>query len=152
MCAGPEQLMMAGNLFQGVASVAHGQTQYAQAKADAAAEMDAAKQQAGQILKATERRRGAARAATAASGTAIDEWSLGVEQDVLQAGEVDAAMTILGAKRRGDVLRESGRQARVGGVMDAGGSIFRAAYGGWRGTKEPLKQGGGPGYIPIAGE
>ncbi|MFN0185633.1 MAG: hypothetical protein ACKVQR_17610 [Aquabacterium sp.] len=151
MCAGPE-LMMAGNLFQGVASASHGMVQSAQAKADAAAEMDAARQQAGLILKSAERRRGAARAATAASGAAIDEFSLGVEQDVLQAGEMDAAMTILGGKRRANVIRETGRQQRTAGFMDAGGSIFKAAYGGWRGTKEPAKLGGGPGYIPQAGE
>lgn len=151
MCTGAE-LMMAGNVFQATSSIAHGMTQAAQAKADAAMERDAATAQAEVILRKTERQRAAARAATAASGTRIDEFSLGVEQDILQAGEQDAAMTILSGSRRGRAIVESGRQQRMAGFMEGGGSLMRAAYSGWKGSKEPLPLGGGPGYIPIAGE
>jgi hypothetical protein len=92
---------------------------------------------AKRILRETARRKGAARAATAASGTRLDEFSLGVEQEIDEAGETDAAMTKLGGKRRGDALRLQGKYAQSAGMGQFGGSLITGAYqaGNWRGTK-----------------
>lgn len=141
MCAGPE-LMMAGNLFQGAVGLANGMAGSAAAKAEAEMELDAARSQAGKILKATASQRSAARAATAASGTRIDEFSLGIEQEITQAGEMDAAMTILTGNNRARSLRNEARNKMMGGIMELGGSALRASYAGWKGAKAPQ----GPSY------
>ena len=137
MCSGAE-MMMFGNTVQAVSSIAYSQAQTEGSKADAAAERDAASQHAEKILRATNKQRAAARAATAASGTRVDEFSLGVEQEILEAGETDAAMTILGADRRARTLRTQAKLQTAAGYGEAGGSLFRAAYAkGWKSPKEP---------------
>lgn len=140
MCTGAE-FMMAGQGIGALSSLLAADTQRMQAKADAAGERDAAQQQAEKILRATERRRGEARAATAASGVRVDQWSLPVEQDIIQAGETDAAMTILTGNRRARAIENGGRMAMAAGLMDASTSLFKAGGGlggGWRGAANPF--------------
>lgn len=139
MCTGAEALMIGGTLAQGVSAYGYSRAQSAQAQADAAGERDAAQQQAERILRATNKRRSEARAATAASGAKVDQFALGVEQDILQAGETDAAMTILSGERRARGLENSGRLARAAGNTQLASSLFTAgAYGmsGWKGAKQ----------------
>lgn len=137
MCTGAE-FMMAGTLAKGVSEVAYSETQRTLGKADAAAERDAAAQQADRIMRATQRQRGAARAATAASGARIDAFSLANEQEIIEAGETDAAMVILGAERRGKALDIQSRFRRAAGYNAMASSLFGAAgqYKNWVGTKQ----------------
>lgn len=126
-----------GTLFQGASQVLYAETQATMARADAAAERDAATQQAERILKETQRRRGAARAATAASGARVDAFSLGNEQEIVQAGETDAAMAILSGDRRARSIEMGGKMQRAAGYAGLSDSLFRAStqMGGWRGAK-----------------
>ena len=130
-------LQLGGTLMQGVGGLQYGRTQAAMAEADAAAERDAAQQEARKIMRAAAKRKGAARAATAASGATLDNFALGVEQEIDQFAEEDAAMTILGAKRRGDVLRTQGKYAKAAGQNQFASSLIQGGYQakGWRGTK-----------------
>lgn len=136
MCTGME-MMAVGQAAGGVSGLLYADTQAQQMKADAAAQQDASRQQARNILRETERRRGAARAATAASGARIDEFSLANEQEILQAGETDAAMEILSGERRARGLRTGAKLARAQGLNEFGSSLFAASasLGAWRGAK-----------------
>lgn len=148
MCTGAEfmaggsmfsgaQVQAGGSALGGLSQLLYAQTQMEMAKADAASGRDAAQQQAQRIMRETQRRRGEARAATAASGAALDASALSVEQEILQAGETDAAMTILGAERQARTGIAAAKMQRAAALSEAGGSLFKAAYGlsGWRGTK-----------------
>lgn len=136
MCAGPEIMMAAGNLMQGVSAWQHGRTAEAMARTDAMTTRDTAAQQAEVILRATGRRRAEARAATAASGARVDEFSLRNEQEILQAGETDAAMAILSGERQARELELGGKLQRKAGQSQLVGSLFGSAatLSGWRGT------------------
>lgn len=137
MCTGAEGMNLAGALAGGASNYLYSKTREEMARADAAAERDAAQQASQVILRATARRRSEARAATAASGARVDANSLMVEQDIVQAGETDAAMTILGAERRARTLETSAKLAKAEGQLAVGSSLFEAGYGmrGWRGIK-----------------
>jgi len=134
-----QNMQLAGTAAQGVASVAYAEAQYQMAKTDAASERAAAADQAALILKATLRQRSAARAATAASGAKIDAFSLMNEQEILQAGETDAAMTILSGERRAKTHMIGGKAARAAGLQSAASSMFSASsqIKGWKGIKTP---------------
>jgi hypothetical protein len=132
--------MAGGKVLGGFAEKSYQDNLAAQSRLDALGEKDAAQAQAERIMKAAERQRGAARAATAASGAAIDEFALGVEQEILAAGETDAAMTVLTGERRArtlnyqaDMQKAAGKGALVGSLFDAAGT----AFGGWKGTAKP---------------
>ena len=135
MCSGAE-LMAYGNLAGGVSEMAYRNVQAAQMRSDAAGERDSATQQAQRILRETERRRGAARAATAASGAAVDQFALRNEQDIQAAGENDAAMTILSGERSARVQESGARMQRAAGLNAMGSSLFRGAeaFKNWRGA------------------
>jgi hypothetical protein len=131
---------------------------------NAASERDAYQAQAGKLLKATRRERGAARAAIAASGTALDEFALMNEQYIQEAGETDAAMTILTGERRGRAIEREGQQRATAALQRAGlteargrnaqtASILNAgmAVAGWKGAKTGISDDGysmglGPAY------
>lgn len=139
MCTGAEGLMLGGTVLGGLTRDAQGQGQQYLAEADALYELDAAKQQAEKIQRAARRQKGAARAATAASGARIDEFALSTETEIDALANEDAAMTILGGDRRARSLRASGRAARAAGRNDMMGSLFQAggqAYGNWKGAKQ----------------
>lgn len=138
MCTGAEAMMMTGQVAGGLARSAYGDAQNSLARADAMYEMDAASQQAQQIMRAARRQKGAARAATAASGARIDEFSMGAEQEIEQLAQEDAAMTILSGKRKARGLEFSGAAAKRAGKAELAGSLFSAAstgYSGWKGAK-----------------
>lgn len=136
MCSGSE-MMAIGQAGQGFSGLLAAETKSQLAKAEGEMQMDSARVQARNILRATERQRGAARAATAASGARIDEFSLANEQEIMQAGETDAALTILSGKRAQSAKSLEARMDRAGGLSKAGASMFDASgsLGKWRGAK-----------------
>lgn len=135
MCTGTE-FMQVGTAVGGVGELFAGSARADAARADAASARDAGQQQARNILRETERRRASARAATAASGAAVDSFSIGAEQDIAQAGETDAAMAILSGERKARSDDLSARMQMSGGFNALGSSLFRAAnVGNWRGAK-----------------
>lgn len=139
MCTGAEMLMMGGTVAGGLASSEQGKTQNALAQVDAAYERDAATQQSERILRAARSQKGAARAATAASGARLDEFSLGPEQEIDMLANQDAAMTILTGGRRASTMERSGRMAKKAGDNKMAASLFRAGsqgYSNWKGAKK----------------
>jgi hypothetical protein len=151
MCLGAESLSMGtsmmgavgagttalGHLAQGNASAATGRAHQDLAEADALYAEDAAEK----ILRAARRQKSAARAATAASGVRLDEFSTGAEAEIDELSMQDAAMTILSGKRQGRAIRYGGTMARMAGENERSGSLFRAGrevmqgYAGWKGAK-----------------
>ncbi|WP_439587492.1 hypothetical protein [Hydrogenophaga sp.] len=139
MCTGAEMLMMGGTAMGGFASSEQGKTQNALAQVDAAYERDAATQQADRILRAARTQKGAARAATAASGARLDEFSLGAEHEIDTLANQDAAMTILTGGRRAGTMERSGRMAKKAGDNKLNASLFRTGaqgYSNWKGAKK----------------
>lgn len=125
----------AGQGIQGIADLRTGSANAGALNMDAASERAAASRQASLILKDAERVRGAARAATAASGARVDEFSLMNEGEIVQAGEVDAAMALLTGERRARSLEQQAKQQKQGGGMGALTSLFQLGstiMGGWK--------------------
>lgn len=138
MCTGAEMMMMGGTVMGGMASMEQGKAQNVLSRVDAAYERDTATQQAERILRAARTQKGAARAATAASGARLDEFSLGPEQEIDLLANQDAAMTILTGKRRADTMEMSGRMAERAGRNKFTASLFSAggqSYSNWKGAK-----------------
>lgn len=146
MCTGTEgaaalttsqQVQLGATALGGISQALYHDAQRVQARADAAAETDVAQQQAERILRATARRRSEARAATAASGARVDDFALGVEEEIVGAGEHDAAMSILGGERRAGALRTQARLSGAAASNALAGSLFEGAYklSGWRGAR-----------------
>ena len=125
-------LMNIGSAVKGVAQVVGGGMQAGQADSEAAALKLQSKQSAENILRATSRRRASARAATAASGVKIDEFSLINENEIDQAGEQDAAMTILNGN---NAAKAAGSVAFAGGLGAGIDSLMQMDLSGWKGTK-----------------
>ena len=131
----------------GAASMAYGITREAMALQDANQEEDAAKALAEKILRAAHKQKGAARAATAASGVRLDEFAAAPEEEIERLAQEDAAMTILSGKRTADSIRRGGAMARLAGENELAASGTRAnttmfqgaaaaarGIAGWRGT------------------
>lgn len=148
MCNGTEVLSMVGagatalgQVSQGNASASFGRAQEHLAEADALYTEDAARHQAELILRAAQRQKGAARAATGASGARIDEFALAAEDEIEQLSQEDAAMTILSGQRQGRSIRYGGTMARLAGENERSASLFRAGgslmegLSGWKGAK-----------------
>ncbi len=141
MCTGAEGLMMTGQVLGGLSRNAQGSAQADLAEADALYEIDAAQQQAEKIQRAARRERGAARAATGASGARIDEFALEPETEIDALAGEDAAMSILSGERRARSLRFSGAAAKRAGRNDLTASLFRAAgtgFDGWKNARKPV--------------
>lgn len=136
MCTGME-MMALGTVGQGVSGLFAADAKAQMAQAEGAMQMDASRVQARNILRETERRRGAARAATAASGARIDAFSLANEQEILQAGETDAALEILSGQRAQRAKSIEAKMDRAKGLNELGSSLFSASasLGNWRGAK-----------------
>lgn len=131
-------LQAVGNVATGFSRLAQGDAQRSLARADAMYERDAARQQAEMILKAGRREQGAARAATAASGVRLDEFSDIPVDEIRSAAAQDAAMTMLSGNRRARSLEFSGDAAGRAGRAGMTESLFRAgsvAYTGWKNPK-----------------
>lgn len=129
--------MAAGTAMKGYSEYQYRSAQAGLNEADAASERTAAQVQAQRILQATQRQRGAARAATAASGARIDQFSLINEQDIDAAGETDAAMAILSGEGKAKSLEFSAKMQRSAGRQAVATSLFQGAdlYKNWKGTK-----------------
>ncbi len=155
-------MQMGGQLYGGYAqgrasSERAGQQAYqsemvkANANADAESITDAALQHARKLRKLTAREVSGARASTAASGVALDEFSLINTMAIDEAGEQDAAVAILNGDRQARSVRNSGQQAARGLDIDSKNStrasrdafmsgIVGAAgkgYSGWKGAQNP---------------
>ncbi len=138
MSDGASYANLLGGLAKAYAANSYGSAQRDLAYADAAYERDMARQKAELILRAGQRERSAARAATAASGARVDEFSLNVEEEITMLSEKDAAMTLLSGERSAQAMELQGRMAKISGRMEAAGTLFDMtgrAYSGWRGTK-----------------
>jgi hypothetical protein len=146
-----QALQVGTSLAGGLSEMAMRDFQADQARAEASAERDSAQQQARMIRRATRRESGAARAAMAASGTRLDEFSMINTNEIERLGEQDAAMTILTGNRRArtaeaqaDLYGRAGRNALAGSLLDGA----TKAYSGWKGAKEPTDNFGGTmGYL-----
>jgi hypothetical protein len=132
-------------VVQGVQANKMGKYQQAQAQADADAAAASARLEAGNIRKAGERQRSAARAALAASGVNVDEGTAElINTEITQNAEQDALTTIQTGGNRarminaeGDLARIQGRNAQTAGILSAGSTALSAGatYGrsrGWR--------------------
>lgn len=130
-----------GHLAGGRAAASFGRAQQDLAEADALYVEDAAQQQAQKILRAAQRQKSAARAATAASGVRLDEFALAPETEIETLAQEDAAMTILSGKRQGRSIRYGGAMANAAGQNERSASLFRAGnsllqgLSGWKGAK-----------------
>jgi len=110
-------LKMGGQAIQGVSSLTSANENASSLQADASSERSAAARQASLILKNANKTRGAARAATAASGARVDEFSLMNENEIMQAGQVDASMAVLSGERRARSLEQQASQQSKSGSM-----------------------------------
>lgn len=141
---GPGAIMaVGGQVLGGMAQKAQGSAQASLARAEAMQERDTAAQEAQMIMRAARRQQGAARAATAASGVRIDEFSMGIEDEIGQLASQDAAMTILSGNRRAQSLEFRADTARRAGRNEAISSLFQATAFGtskWRGAKGPINK------------
>lgn len=141
MCTGMEGmalaggLQMGGTLLSGLSQYQHSRTQADLARADAQTEREAAQRQAELIMRRTRQVQGAARAATAASGAAIDEWSMRGERDILAAGMADAEAAIISGKSRALNLETTARFQDAAAIGAIGTSLFQMGTmgKGWKG-------------------
>lgn len=138
MCTGVEIAMLAGAAVSAGSAVQQGADQKARYEQEALNEKDAAKAHAEMIARAVRREKGAARAAMAASGTQLDDFSTINTDDIEFMGSQDEAMTKLTGARRarsleyaGDAAYQSAKFEAIGGMIRAGGS----AYGNWKNSK-----------------
>ena len=137
---GLQGLQAGATIFEGLSRRSYSRAQADELDRQAAGERDTGVAQAERILRAAKRERGAARAATAASGAAINEFSLIAEDEIQRGAESDAAMAILTGNRRArslgrsaDSLRDAGGNALAGSILSASADAYR----GWRGAKKP---------------
>ena len=138
MCTGVEIAALAGAALTAGSTVYQGQQKRDLADEEAANARDEAAAEAEKVARATQRQASAARAATAASGTQLDEFSMINTNEIQQLGSEDQAMTILTGQRRGRSREFEGDMAYQGAKFDAIGGLVGAggkAYAGWKGRK-----------------
>lgn len=100
---------------------------------EAAFEKDAAKQEAKQIADIRQKRVAAARAATAASGTALDEFAEINTSDIERAGGLDEQMTLLNGDRRArSMTYGAGNGARAAALNGVGDLLSTGYKVGWK--------------------
>ena len=128
---------MWGTIIKGVGDYYDQRLRSEFATTDALFERQQAALQAKRILAATERQRGAARAATAASGARIDQFSLVSETDIVEAGELDAAMSILSGDMAARGLERKARAHKRAATDSAASTLFSVytQQSGWKGSK-----------------
>src|SRR5574341_209773 len=112
MCTGVEIAMLAATAVGTVSAVQQQKERAEMQEADAAALRDEAAAHAEKIRAAVRREKGAARAAMAASGIALDEFSEINTADIERLGASDEAMTLLSGQRRARSLEASARLSR----------------------------------------
>lgn len=135
MCTGVEIAALAGAALSAGSAVYQGKMKQELADEEAANLRDQAQAEAEQVRRATQRRVSSARAATAASGTELDDFSMINTNEIQQLGSEDAAMTILTGERRGrtrefegDLAYQSAKFDAIGGLMSSGART----YAGWK--------------------
>lgn len=138
MCTGIEIAALVGAAVSAGGAVYSAKQQQDRYDQEAANEKDAAKAHAEMIAAAVRKEKGAARAAMAASGTTLDEFSTINTDDIERMGASDEAMTLLSGARRarsleyaGDAAYDAAKFEAIGGMMRSGGN----AYGNWKGGK-----------------
>ncbi len=106
------------------------------AEQDAAYEKDAAKEQAANIMRARRKRVSQARAATAGSGTKLDEFSEINTSDIERAGALDEQMALLTGTRRGRSLTSGAANDENAATLNGIGDLLSTGYQvGWKGKK-----------------
>lgn len=146
---GLEAMMVATTMISAGGAIYSGIQQDKAAKANAEllrrhgeADKDAAVAQAEKIRKAARYQAGQANAALAASGVDVGAGTaLRINEDIYQNSEGDAYSALLTGTRRqraasdeGAILRHQGRAAKIGGFLQAGGSVLSmgARASGWK--------------------
>lgn len=143
MCTGLEIAAVAGAALSVGSTVYQAKQANEAADQDALNEKDAAAQQAENIMKARRKQVASARAATAASGTKLDEFSEINTSDIERGAANDAQMTLLTGQRRGDSLTY-GNEARTTGAYASGAAdLLTTGYQvGWKGKQKTGTTGG----------
>lgn len=107
-----------------------------EAEQDAAYEKDNAKALAEQLMRARKQRAGSARAATAASGTKLDEFSEINTNEIERLGASDEQMTLLTGERRGRSLVSGAANDESAAKLNGIGDLLASGYQvGWKGKK-----------------
>jgi hypothetical protein len=140
MCGGPELIMLGGAGVNAISSISAANKSAGEMVRRSIEEEIAAQDHAKDIRRAVTRRVGEARAATAASGVKLDEFSRIITDEIEREGEQDAALTLLTGRRQARSSRRAADDTESAGLFDAAGGLIGAAgsaYGGWRGRKGP---------------
>ena len=136
MCTGLEIAALAGAAISVGTSVYAAKQRTEDAEQDALYEKDAAKEQAANIMRARRKRVAQARAATAGSGTKLDEFSEINTSDIERAGALDEQMTLLTGTRRGRSLTSGAANDENAAKMNGIGDLLSTGYQvGWKGKK-----------------
>lgn len=138
MCTGMELVALAGTVVSTAATVHSYNQQQEQAEENARLEREAADEQAKRVRMAVEREKSAARAATAASGTQLDEFASINIDAIERLGASDEAMTRLSGARRARREMQSaenyGNAAMASGFAGFASMAGTAAKSNWRTT------------------
>lgn len=103
---------------------------------DALYERDAGKAQAENIMRARRKQVAAARSATAAAGTKLDEFSEINTSDIERAAGLDEQMTLLSGERRASAMTYGeGNGARAAALNGVGDLLSTGYQVGWKGRK-----------------
>lgn len=125
-----------GSGASALSSIIQGNTQQTLADADAKTYREAALEHAANLRAATRKTVGSARAATAGSGTALDEFSNIITDDIQRRGAKDEATAILDGERAAISAHLQGGMAKNAAYGNAAGSLLKGAmYSGWKGVK-----------------
>lgn len=132
------------SIMQGQQAKQMADKQAEQATLEGMYRMDAAKSQAEKIRKAGKFQQGEAKASLAASGVKLgDGTPLEIQRTITQNVEQDALTAILNGQRaqssantEAELLHQSGRNAQMNGVLNAGSTVLSAGAdykrGGWK--------------------
>lgn len=108
----------------------------AQDEQDALYERDAAKAQAENIVRARRKQAASARAATAAAGTKLDEFSEINTSEIEREGGNDEQMTLLSGERRASAMTYgAGNGARAAALNGVGDLLSTGYQVGWKGKR-----------------
>lgn len=125
-----------GQYSGGLSSIFNAVSSSMMGKADATAQRYTAGQMAARDRRNTLQASGAAKAATAGTGAALDQFAMPVIADIEHRGAHDEAMSILNGENRALQSLSRGRSDALAGVQEANASLLRgAAFSGWKGAK-----------------
>lgn len=131
------KVSLLGTASSAISSVIQGDTARMLAESDARSAVARAQEHAAKLRNATRRAVGSARAATAGSGVALDEFSNIVTDDIERRGAQDEATAVLSGEQQAIETILRGSMARNAAYGDAGGTLLKGAiYSGWKGVKK----------------